>query len=179
MNEAPIRWHPSHRFTPMTIDQFHEWNITFAQQRFAAKRSNDDNPVTFFNMWWGDTVHVMEAHFIDEPFKHAVFDVVRGVCLLDTRLTMLSFISEVWVAQVSPGERQGRQVRDMPGREDALMVGTYSRDGGKKMTRWVARLKVNPDNNRLLARDDIDMSKEKLVGPGVNFFDPMEWHDDL
>jgi len=172
--DSPLHFHPMQFLEPMTLDQFHEWNITFAQAKFATKGSYDTNPVTYFNMRRGDTVHVMEAMFDAGPRKHMIFTLVREICAMDPSLTMVSFISEIWMASLPVGqERPDVPVRDIPGREDGLMVHTCERGGGGKVTRWAAKLKFNPDNNRLLARDDIDLSKEHMTGDAVWFFEPV------
>jgi hypothetical protein len=174
MSGAPIRWHPMVQMAPMTLDGFHEWSVRFAEKKFATKGSYDP-PITFFILWRGDTVHTMEAEFDHGPVKHRIFDTMRMMCDLDHNITMLSFISEVWVARVPVKDGipalEG-QVRDMPGREDGLMVSTFDRAGGGKVTKWVAKLKPNPDDNRLLARDDLDLSKETMVGNAMWFFEP-------
>jgi hypothetical protein len=86
---------------------------------------------------------------------------------------MLSVINEVWIASVKTVKEVRRygSVRETPGREDGLMVTTYTRGGEVKMTRWVVKLKPNPANNRVLARDDIDGAEVKsMTGQGFGFF---------
>jgi hypothetical protein len=86
---------------------------------------------------------------------------------------MVSLINEVWIATIEAKDEddlieQYGEVRNVPGREDALMVVTEARAGGKRLTKWVVKLKKDPAKNIVLARDDADC--EEMEGRAVNFF---------
>jgi hypothetical protein len=170
-----VNFHKNDEVPPATLEAFHEWNVRFALEKFKGKRTNDE-PVTFFNFKRNDSLSIMESDYRNEREKAAVFRMVRLVCMDKTMsVDMLSVINEVWIAAVKTAEevRQYGSVRNTPGREDGLMVSTYTRDGGCKMTRWVVKLKANPARNRILARDDIDAATVgSMSGQGFGFFQP-------
>lgn len=182
MTDVPDRlliFHPTVPMAGTTIEAFHEWNIAFAIEKFRAKPSNDAPPVTFFNFFRGDHVIVMESCWENDREKYAVFRTVRQVCLLDPAVQILSWTHEAWIASTEshgPDIEQLRaqysEVRLMPGREDALVVTTSARNGPSKMTKWVVRIKPNPADSIMLARDDVDLSDIELYGFGANFFGP-------
>jgi hypothetical protein len=173
IRERLVKFHPHVEGAPSTLDEFHEWNIRFALEKFKAKTSNEE-PVTFFNFRRGPSLSIMESGYRDHREKASVFRMVRAVCMEPAMgVDMLSVINEVWIASVkSPKEvRRYGSVSQTPGREDGLMVTTYTREGGVKMTRWVVKLKPNPARNRILARDDIDgVELENMSGQGFGFF---------
>jgi len=174
IKERLVKFHRHNEVPPTTLDEFHEWNIRFALEKFRAKKSNEE-PVTFFNfLRHGQSLSIMESGYRDHREKASVFKMVRAVCMEPAMgVDMLSVINEVWIASVKTVKEVRRygSVSQTPGREDGLMVTTYRRDGEVKMTRWVVKLKANPANNRVLARDDIEGAELKTMsGQGFGFF---------
>lgn len=176
-----LKFHPQVPLVFHDLDAFHEWNCEFAVAKFRAKRSNNE-PVTFFNFQRHDGISVLETAYENDREKYAVMDTVREACRLGAGVLFLCSIHEAWIAAVMDDaakeqwkrlRREGKAVKDMPGREDALVCGSYDRKGGAKLTRWVARLKYNPSNNRLLARDDVDLTGQEFYGPGFGFMNPV------
>lgn len=118
---------------------------------------------------------MLETPYGNEAEKRVVQRTVREACQIDPSVSMVTAINEVWVT-VDPDREtlhRHREVRHIPGREDALMVVTNHRDQRWRMTRWVVKLKAHPANNRLLERDDErgdDIAD--LYGPNFGFFAP-------
>lgn len=166
-------FHKREEQAPPTFEEFHEWNIRFALEKFRAKKSNSE-PVTFFNFRRGDSISIMESDYRDGREKGAVFRMVRLMCMEEWMgVDMLSVINEVWIATTKSVDEVRRygSVRETPGREDGLMVTSYTRGGGVKMTRWVVKLKKDPARNIILARDDVDTATIKsMYGQAFGFF---------
>jgi hypothetical protein len=167
-----VNFHKREEEAPPTFEEFHEWNIRFALEKFKAKRTHA--PVTFFNFRRGDSISIMESDYRDEREKRAVFRMVRLMCMGEPMgVDMLSVINEVWIATTKSVDEVRRygSVRETPGREDGLMVTSYTRGGGVKMTRWVVKLKKDPARNIILARDDVDTATIKsMYGQAFGFF---------
>jgi hypothetical protein len=169
----------------LTLETFHEWSVAFATDKFKAKESNDEI-VSFFNFHLRNgTVRIMEAKHRNPDEKYAIFDLVRAVCSVqELGVQQVSHVSEIWVATTSKEASDamlaaGLQVRDMPDREDALMVSTYHIDGSARMTRWVVKLKQDAKKNVMLARDDLDLDKADYAGEATFFFGPPRRIDDI
>lgn len=166
-------FHKREEQAPPTFEEFHEWNIRFALEKFRAKKSNSE-PVTFFNFRRGDSISIMESDYRDGREKGAVFRMVRLMCMEEWMgVDMLSVINEVWIATTKSVDEVRRygSVRETPGREDGLMVTSYTRGGSVKMTRWVVKLKKDPARNIILARDDVDTATIKsMYGQAFGFF---------
>jgi hypothetical protein len=173
--EDVLRFHKPVTPGPQTLAEFHEWNVAFALQKFRAKPSNDE-PVSYFNFRRGSSIQIMETAHTNAAEKRAVFRMVRAACREPAAgVEMLSMISEVWIAISKDRQDILRypSVRETPGREDGLMVSTYSRDGGVCETRWVVRLKPDPADNLILARDDVAIDEADVrSGPAADFFQP-------
>lgn len=173
--ERMLVMHPSVPMGPQTLDEFHEWSVEFALEKFRAKPSND-HPINFFNLRRPSAIMILEPRCETEREKHAVMLAVRELCAepeADTGLRMISSINEIWIAVTTSKEEfeQYGAVRNMPQREDGLMVATYDRDGDRRVTRWIVKLKANPANNRILARDDVH--GDDVMGIGADYFKPL------
>lgn len=165
-----------------TLETFHEWNVEFALAKFRAKQSNNEL-VTFFNFRRPSSITVLETPYESDVEKYAIQQTIREVCRLDPSVVMVSSLCEMWIAEqsnnpVDPSyraiDRYG-EVRKVPGREDGLMVATFHRNGKAKVSKWVVKLKHNPANNRILARDDVETDEAsgmQWYGANFGFFRP-------
>jgi hypothetical protein len=174
-----LRFHDPAYPGPLDLDEFHEWNVGYAIDKFHNKPSNDE-VVTFFNFHTkGGVTRILEAKHRNSNEKYTVFNLIRAMCAEPAlRIEMVSHISEAWVIVTTKKgsdamKEVGLQPRDMPDREDVLMVSTFHRNGDARLTRWVVKLKPDPRKNMMLARDDLDMSKGNLMGEAMYFFEPV------
>lgn len=83
----------------MKIDKFHNGVIQIAKHRFAAE---GEVPGTFFALTPNNTVIVCCKTFEDEKEKNDVFN-IYAVILAVKKVSLYSFVSEMWFAQVKPG----------------------------------------------------------------------------
>jgi hypothetical protein len=91
-----VNFHKREEEAPPTFEEFHEWNIRFALEKFRAKKSNSE-PVTFFNFRRGPTVSIMQSDYRDEREKRGVFRMVRLICMQETKgVDILSVLNQVW-----------------------------------------------------------------------------------
>lgn len=155
----------------ITIDDFHEWCVAYAIKAFKGKLTND-HPIQCYAMRRPGFIHVLESRHESEAEKRAVQMCVRDILQIDLATVMIASIMEVWVAHQAKGERY-IEPRLHPKREDALMVMSEHRQGPKKMTKWVCKIKHNPANSRMLARDDVDMSIGDYFGYQFGLFEPL------
>jgi hypothetical protein len=172
MRDDLIRFLPMETVGEQTLEQFHEWNVAFAIDKFKGKRRADDN-VSFFNLKRHDTIHIMQTMWRNSSEKVFAYDFLRYLCMEQAiAVGMVSIVQEAWVAVVAKKEdmRKYASVSETPGREDALLVHTFARDGSARGTRWIVKLHYNPDKNRMLARDDEDITS--FVGRGGSPFEP-------
>jgi hypothetical protein len=175
-----MRFEPEVRVGKMTLDAFHEWNVEFALAKFKAKTDNDI-PVNFINYKRDGHIIIWEPEANSEGMKAAVYSTVRAACRHPgAGVEMVSLVTEAWVAVIKAKDEkniddlieQYGEVRNVPGHEDALMVITEAREGGRMATKWVVKLKKDPAKNIVLARDDANF--DEMKGRAVDFFPPVE-----
>jgi len=165
------------------IDDFHEWAVLLATKKFKEKRTNSE-PVASFAFQRPEHVIVMNCKWEDEREKDAVFATVRHMLEIDQSIPFMAHLQEIYLTvsktheEMAESRKRYGAVRNMPDRVDGLMVHSYARDGGAKLTKWEVKLKPNPDNNIMLARDDVDMRGMQFRGRATGFFSPVTEADD-
>lgn len=165
------------------LKDFHEWAVALAIKKFMEKPSND-KPVMSFAFQRYDGITIMNCSWENEHEKNAVFDTVRHACQIDPGTSFVSHLQEVYLiaehdkAEFARLRAQYGAVRHMPGHVDGLMVQSSARSGETKLTKWEVKLKPNPANNIMRARDDLDMTGIEFRGRATGFFAPVKEIDD-
>ena len=175
----------SHEIVVMpTLDEFHEWCVLLATKAITDKTSND-YPVSCFAFQRRKEIQLMNVKWESDAEKQAIFGTVRMVCQHDKSVTFVCHMQEIYLTVAKTREemdaalRKYGQVRRMPDRVDGLMVASYSRAGDVRISKWEVRLKRNPADNRLLARDDMDMSGAQWRGQATHWFGPATDAEDI
>lgn len=163
---------------------FHEWCVELAVSKFKGKRNQEAPPVCCYVLMRPGGVSVLNTPWQSEDDKRRVQYAVRRMMshpMMAALTPWIATINEVWIAsqEIAPGKdidelrKEYGEVRNIPGREDGLMVMTQGRDGKGKATRWVVKPKPDPSKSIMLARDDLEMGDGmEWRGHHVNYFEP-------
>lgn len=153
----------------LTIEDLHERMVAFGENCFSLKGAAP----FIWAIWDGNYLLWVETPWEDEDEKYlSVAFIKRLMGVADAK--MYSFMHEAWAKTVSAGEMRGnRQVKDMPGREDVLMIHTHSIDGGFLGTRFKVTIRESGPNF-LGVRDDESLKGMKNAeGTMFNLFRQM------
>lgn len=163
------------------LKPFHEWVVQLAQDTFYSKK--DHGPICMWVFQRHDGISVLETPWDSPEEKSRVMYAVRSMINHDITkqfgVDLMATINEVWIAsaqgksakELEEWQRQFGEVRFIPGREDGLMVQSYHRNGASLVTRWVAKIKKDPQKSYLLARDN-ESTDGEWVGQHTNYFEP-------
>lgn len=178
-----FRWRDPVERVFTELKPFHEWVVQLAQDSFYSKK--DHSPISMWVFQRHDGISVLETPWENPEEKSRVMHAIRGMVNADITkqfgVDIMATINEVWIAsaegksaeELEAWRRQFGEVRFMPDREDGLMVQSYHRNGTSLVTRWVAKIKPDPQKSYLLARDDLDVSNLEQLGQHTNYFAPI------
>jgi len=136
----------------LTLRDLHEKMVAFGEDIFGRK----GEAPSLWLIWDGAHLMWVETLWEDEEEKYlsvAFMKRLMQVC----HAKMYSFMSEAWAVSLTSEEfasRGNRQVCEMPGREDVLMIHSHHIDGSYLSSRYKVTIRQPKGPNFLGPRDD-------------------------
>lgn len=139
-----------------TLGMLHEFAVQRAEKAFEQQHRRE--PYIMKPLWliqFRDFIGVAETPFANDHAKAVVSNTLR-IAMRMGGARAYSFITEAWIANVTPGDFHDRNKTlpsRHPDREDVMWVTSYDRIGRSLLTRYGVKRAGTP-HARLLVRDD-------------------------